>query len=68
MEKIYTIVLGVLVFILALFLLLVFQGWIFSLLWNWIIPIFWTSAPILTIWDGVGITILFNIVYNLLHK
>ena len=41
-------------------------GWIFMLLWNWLLPLFWASAPILNIWQGVGIIILLNIIGNLL--
>ena len=37
-------------------------GWIFMLLWNWIAPIFWVSAPILTFWQGVGCVILLELI------
>lgn len=35
---------------------------IFMFLWNWIVPIFWTTAPILTFWQAVGVVILMNII------
>lgn len=38
------------------------EGWIFQLLWNWLVPMFWTSAPILTFWQAFGVLILINII------
>ena len=31
------------------------SGWIFSLLWNWLAPLFWAGAPELNLWHGMGI-------------
>ena len=38
------------------------EGWIFQLLWNWLVPMFWASAPILTFWQAFGVLILINII------
>ena len=45
-------------------LIAAFEGWIFSLLWNWLVPLFWTSAPVLTIWQGFGILLLINLIFG----
>lgn len=42
-----------------------FEGWIFMLLWNWLVPMFWTTAPILSIWQSIGILFLINIIGKL---
>ena len=52
------IFLGIILFIGSIFL----GGWLIMLLWNWLAPIFWKSAPILTYWQGVGVGIFINIV------
>jgi hypothetical protein len=41
---------------------------LFMLLWNWLIPIFWVSAPILTFWQSFGIIMLIYIVTSLFKK
>ena len=35
---------------------------IFMLLWNWIVPIFWTTAPILNFWESFGVILLIRII------
>ena len=42
-----------------------FGGWVFMLLWNWLVPMFWTTAPILSIWQSIGILFLINIIGKL---
>ena len=37
-----------------------FGGWVFMMLWNWLIPLFWSSAPILTFWEALGVIILIS--------
>lgn len=37
-----------------------FGGWIFMLLWNWLAPLFWTTAPVLTFWQAWGVCILIS--------
>ena len=39
-----------------------FEGWIVSLLWNWLAPLFWTNAPVLGIWEAFGILFLLNLI------
>lgn len=39
-------------------------GLIFMALWNWLVPIFWDSAPILTFWQAWGCMILLSIIGN----
>ena len=59
--------LGFIMFVLfVLFIFACFSGFIFMLLWNWIVPLFWIDAPILTFWQGVGVVVLFKIVGILL--
>ena len=36
-------------------------------LWNWLAPIFWTAAPVLTYWQGVGLSALFSIFCGILR-
>ena len=35
-------------------------GFIFMLLWNWLAPLFWATAPILTFWQAWGVCILLS--------
>jgi len=38
------------------------EAWVVQLLWNWLAPIFWTTAPILTYWQAFGVCILLSII------
>jgi hypothetical protein len=38
------------------------QAWIVQLLWNWLVPEFWTNAPILTYWQAFGCCVLLSII------
>ena len=38
------------------------EAWIVQLLWNWLAPIFWTTAPILTYWQAFGVCVLLSII------
>lgn len=31
-------------------------------LWNWLIPLFWKTAPILTFWQTLGLMVLMRII------
>ena len=57
---------GCVITIIFIALMAIFEGWIFMLLWNWLTPMFWTSAPILTIWQSIGILFLVNIIVRIL--
>lgn len=43
-------------------LCMTFTPYVFMLLWNWIVPIFWSGAPILTFWQSFGVVILLGII------
>lgn len=45
-----------------LFVLSFLEAWVVQLLWNWIAPIFWTTAPILTYWQAFGCCVLLSII------
>ena len=56
-------------FLLAIAILLAaFEALIASLLWNWIAPIFWSSAPVLNMWQAFGVLILLNICFSAFRK
>lgn len=38
------------------------EALIVQFLWNWLVPIFWTTAPILTYWQAFGVCILLSII------
>ena len=39
-----------------------FIGWIFMSLWNWLLPLIWTAAPIFTFWQAFGVVMLLTII------
>ena len=41
-----------------------FEAWIIMILWNWVAPIFWASAPTLTFWLSFGIMLLCNLLFG----
>ena len=53
---------GCIVIIVILVVLSFLEAWIVQLLWNWLAPIFWIAAPILTYWQAFGICILLSII------
>ena len=38
------------------------------LLWNWLVPLFWSGAPVLGFWQTWGIIILVNIIIRLIKR
>ena len=54
--------------LLVIVLIAAFEGWIFSLLWNWIVPLFWANASVLTVWQGFGILFLLNLIFGNFNK
>jgi hypothetical protein len=40
---------------------LCFEAWIVMLLWNAVIPLLWTTAPLLNFWAAMGLMVLCNI-------
>lgn len=55
----------VLCFLVLIYLAL---GLIFILAWNYVVPVFWTNAPSLSIWHGVGVVILLQFIKSLFTK
>ena len=53
---------GCIVVIVILVVLSFLEAWVVQLLWNWLAPIFWTTAPILTYWQAFGACILLSII------
>ena len=53
---------GCIVVIVILVVLCFLEAWVVQLLWNWLAPIFWTTAPILTYWQAFGVRILLSII------
>jgi len=56
----YEVFSGCLITLILCVLLGAFGGWIFMMLWNWLAPLFWASAPILTFWQAWGVMILLS--------
>ena len=54
------IFIGCLIAIVLGILLGAIGGLIFMLLWNWLVPLFWSAAPILTFWEAWGVCILLS--------
>ena len=53
---------GCIVVIVILVVLSFLEAWVVQLLWNWLAPIFWAAAPILTYWQAFGVCILLSII------
>jgi hypothetical protein len=53
---------GCIVICVILAVLSFLEAWVVQLLWNWIAPIFWQTAPILTYWQAFGCCILLSII------
>ena len=53
---------GCIVICVILAVLSFLEAWVVQLLWNWIAPIFWTNAPILTYWQSFGCCILLSFI------
>lgn len=53
---------GCIIVLIALVCSIAIEPLILMMLWNWLAPIFWATAPILTFWQAVGVCILINII------
>lgn len=53
---------GCIVVMVILVVLSFLEALIVQFLWNWLVPIFWTTAPILTYWQAFGVCILLSII------
>ena len=48
--------------------IMLFNAWILELLWNWLAPIFWSNAPVLSFWQTFGILFLMQIIANMFRS
>lgn len=39
-------------------------AWIGMLLWNWVMPIIWAGAPVMTFWPMWGLCVLCSILFK----
>lgn len=53
---------GCIIVMVILIILDFLEALIVQFLWNWLVPIFWTTAPILTYWQAYGVCILLSII------
>ena len=53
---------GCIIVMVILIILDFLEALIVQFLWNWLVPIFWITAPILTYWQAFGVCILLSIV------
>ena len=54
--------LGCFLLIVLIIALSFFEAWCLQSLWNWMAPLFWKTAPILTYWQAFGCSVLLSIV------
>ena len=54
------VVIALLVSLGLIFGLVCLEAWIFMLLWNWVVPIFWATAPLLKFWGAFGTILLLD--------
>lgn len=45
-----------------------FGGFIFMLLWNWLMPLFWPNAPILNFLEACGVCVLLSWIGSLFRN
>lgn len=60
------ILMVILVFAIA-FGLSFFYAWIGMLLWNWVMPMIWAGAPVMTFWPMWGLLELCHIMFRPVH-
>ena len=59
---------GCIIALIVVLLIGAFGAWIVMLLWNWLVPLFWKSAPILGFWETWGVVILLGIIVNIFKR
>lgn len=59
---------GCWIILIVLVLLAFLEALVIQLLWNWLIPIFWEAAPILTYWQSFGVCLLLSIVGSMFRS
>ena len=55
---------GCIIVMVILIILDFLEALIIQFLWNWLVPIFWTTAPILTYWQAFGVCIFLSIIVS----
>ena len=60
----YTIILALIV-LFFISCILALEVFIFMLLWNWLVPLFWAGAPILGFWQSLGVWVFLSIIAGL---
>lgn len=55
-------------YVLIIILLIILSGFLFMSLWNWLVPLFWVSCPILNIWESIGILYLIALIKGICKK
>ncbi len=63
MERITTIIGGILLFVGIVCLISVLLAWPTMLLWNWLMPVIF-KLPVITFWQALGLTCLSNILFK----
>ena len=66
--KYTTVFLGCFYSIFVVFLICFLFSLVFMFLWNWIIPIFWVNAPILTLFESFGCVLILCIVCGIIKS
>ena len=62
------VIVFIIFFAFLFFMILCAEIYIFMLLWNWLTPLFWNNAPMLTFWQTLGIILLLDIIGGILFK
>lgn len=63
----YTCV-GCFIALLVVFIIGAICAFVVMYLWNWLAPLFWSSAPILGFWETWGVLILLGIIVNIFKR
>jgi hypothetical protein len=45
-----------------------FESYVLMILWNWLSPLFWSTAPTLGFWECVGIISLINLIGSIIRS
>ena len=55
-----------LAFVIIVFIII--ESYVFMMLFNWLTPLFWSNAPVLTFWQSLGILFFMNFIGNILFN
>jgi len=44
------------------------ESYVLMLLWNWLAPLFWSTAPEITFWQCIGIILLINLIGSIIRS